>query len=701
MKRFTRSLFILVGSVLFSCKGTELPQPVSLSDLPDNPNHPALPAGKYAVDPAKSHVELAPGAVLMTPEILAKSEILRSEEGYIISDDGYIVECDNKPVLMPFMDMKVPGSVHFAKGGYCIFDSTEDLPSGGVFIITAVQASDDPNYQVIKLEPTANPFKAYSNLDIGSKMFDEEGNPIEDAGLEIDLSEYLSEVTDAEGNPVEFSRNSDGEIVFDGEAVENIMSKAVTRKTFNTPKMGMYYSDKGYESSISAYLTIAMTSAIKIYDGELDYIHYNFRPTLNITSSFSLKSELSWSKTFHLLTLRFLPGIPIAPGVVLTPELNVSATLGIGGEMVFSTSITYKEELGSFGFSYVPAQGFTFQKEEAPQSKQEFNPELGADINGSVYATAGLIFEPAISLYGMFRAGIKVGFTMKFGLGLDYSYGYKLFLQPEISFTPITASLGGVFSKEWKELIPKIEFDPIWERYLFANNVVKRGSFFGESSSYWTPMLAGSMHHGQPYILNEDYIAVPSGVLQSGDVCTDLDGFFTDLYIGKPLLDSWELVAILRTASNTISPLVFYPYEFVAGQAYYNPQKGGWLAREWEQLDAGELCPEEEAVKVRIATVHAGAGVQEIKGITPFVFDRDVTYRCDFVWVNRRTGVEYPHTCSMNGFYFNLATWPHYYYDEVYIGAAEVYGVEDPYSLPPHDPYEISYQYPDLSAWTK
>lgn len=418
--------------------------------------------------------KLALGAILMTPEILRDSKTVNSGKERLINLDGEAVE-----IFVPYYSMILPGNLGIQNGTMLVFEGSEELPSGGVFVVSDVkQPWGDENHLMAELHMTADFAKAFDKMEFGSEMFDAEGNEIEGAGLDLDMGNYLSEIRDAEGNSVPFTRMSDGTIAFSAEDMANVLTKglAKTEKTLTSPPLTVSFGGNHCSATLGATLSVSMQAAARITQGELDFIHCMFHPTMNLEAEFSITDKVGFDREIHLLTLYCVPGIPVAPGVVLMPELDIYGTLGAEANVQLSTKISYKADPGRFGFSYQNGTGFQFRHFEKDPDEEEIHPNMEASLTGTLSAYLGVRAAPSISLYGLLRAGLDVDFKMTLALTAETSstmasgsHATRLALTPSISFVPRTASLGGFFSKKWDLLETSIEWPPIWERFLQPN----------------------------------------------------------------------------------------------------------------------------------------------------------------------------------------------------------------------------------------
>ena len=501
---------------------------------------------------------LADNATLMTPEVLQQIAILSSKWEAVVNSEGGYVYYDKDPIYAPYYSMLIPNDMGLKEGDYLVFEATDDLPSGGVFQITNMETPYvDENHSRIEVHLTTDFAKAFKKLDYGEQLFDSNGEIVEDAGEDIDLASYLSEVRDSWGNSVQYSISEQGQIQFSEDVFQEAITKAISKmdRSISSPKLSMTITDPSQvcEANIGAMLTISMKAGLKVEDGELRWLHFMFNPQIKLSANFAIKGAVSKSKSFHLITLYFIPGIPVAPGVVLTPELEIRGSIGVGGEIVFSTSIEYTYDMGRYGFSYNNGQGFTFHHYESePKPKDDFKPELGASLSGTVYAQGTITAIPSISLFRVLRAGIYVDFSLKFGLTAasetienNIYDTRKLFLTPEIAFSPYVASLGGAFTTKWENLIPKIEFDPLWERYLdpvmdhsTTINLIAPGAdeipyVVAVGESYYKMTLNTQAFFGAMFTMNK--------IVQS------VDGFSFSCKSLKPTLDDWEVCVLVKS----------------------------------------------------------------------------------------------------------------------------------------------------------
>ena len=161
-------------------------------------------------------------------------------------------------------------------------------------------------------------------------------------------------------------------------------------------------------------------------------------------------------------------------------------------------------------------------------------------------------FIPSVSLFRVFRAGLYIDCSLKFGLTsgketIDKNiYDIKkLFLVPEVAFSPYVASLGGFFSSKWENLIPKLEFDPLWERYL--NPVIDYNSGFSlNAPGVNQDNFRYHDESGYYFIACQEGSAFPSLGYWGHGIFHHIDGFNYNCKSLKPTLDDWDVVMLVK-----------------------------------------------------------------------------------------------------------------------------------------------------------
>ena len=425
----------------------------------------------YANVPGISY-ELKPTTQVMTPDKLDMISLISTERSYVVTDDGTnALDADGNPVVLPCLNLRVHKDMNPQVGGYLVFNNpTTDIPQGGVFKIEQCTKMSDGVHYEVKAVPESNFAAPFQSLVIGEPLYDAEGNLNPDAGVDVDISSYIKEIRDGEGNLVS-TRSIPTYDTNTAEALTRSAPKRGTaRHTYTAPPLTLSMDDGDHcTCDVSAQMSLGVRIAVGVIAGELQYIYTTVNPKLKLKTTFGLYGKVEKSKRQHLLTL-YTTGIPIGP-IVVIPEITFDMLGGVGGELKFTASTTFNYDLGTYGLAYNKGQGLTYRHTPTPPEKDEsFSPQLESELTGSLYAFGGIGMKVGLSVYAMCSLGAATDAKLTFGIHNDYlKGGVKLALTPEVAITPYTAVLGGRLSKLWEGLSGKIELDPIWERYIIPN----------------------------------------------------------------------------------------------------------------------------------------------------------------------------------------------------------------------------------------
>ncbi|MCQ2138510.1 MAG: fimbrillin family protein, partial [Bacteroidales bacterium] len=396
---------------------------------------------KLQIPGAKS--VLKPNATVMTADKLELIQITNISNSRIYTDGQYL-EGPSGAVLAPEVTAIVHRDLQPAVGNWLLFDQyTSDMPKGALLKIKSCKQLDPDHFEIWAVSDP-NVAAPFEELVAGTPLYDEAGNELKDGGFEIDASQIES-IVDRYGNPVEFSLDGRGDLVFDAQTTGRLLAtRAAVNHTFTTPSLSKTLEGRGCEMTVGARMSLGMKAALGIVHGEFQYIHMVCKPKIEINASFSIKGEASLDESFHFITLKFTP-IVVAPGFICIPQLEIWGKLGVGGELEFQTSLTYSKDLGSFGLSYNRGDGITVRHSLEPNSSSDVSlpePHIGG-LTGTIYAATGLQLNPGISVYGLLSCGVKCDCTLKFGFISNGTYiGRKFALTPEVALSPFIYSLG-------------------------------------------------------------------------------------------------------------------------------------------------------------------------------------------------------------------------------------------------------------------
>lgn len=567
---------------------------------------------EYVAEGVKT--EFMPGVTLLSGGNLDKVKVLNKE----MWEPGWGL------APMPIYDMMVHKDLKPVEGGMFVLEANDDLPSGGVYEIQQVE-SYGANYSRVRLVPADNPASAYKNLDFGGDIWDEEGNLLENNGLDFDLANYLSGITDSEGNPIPFSvSRSTGEILFSEEATEQLLGietkgLAKTDKSISTPTISKQIGGDNCNLTLGASMTLTMKAAVRIQEGEIQFIHFTVHPVLQLSAKFLLKKEWSESWSKDLITLYFVPGVPIAPGLVMEPKVNFSAGLSVGASIKFSADLTYTYDCGNFGCSYNAGDGFHFRHQEPEQPAAQVAPELDYNLDASLYASVNLGINPALHIWGLMEVGIDTDLSLSFGLYGDMKDGIKLALTPGLKFTPRTAALGGWLTKKWDVLSFSPEFDPIWEGYLFPKGTRGLWKKLKTENVCYTELKTNP--DGSKLI---KCCSIPSFRLaQVLQIPTDVGFSWVADYETENLLLDWDLYLYIFNGTGLniyVSPTYLTFNEFMKEVGYYFTDYSGRFIEIQALRDTGDretddilAVLKDARVSRKIKLCHLGAGEKNEK----------------------------------------------------------------------------------------
>ncbi len=487
--------------------------------------------------PVGTKTEWNEGTILLAPDAMEKIRVVDVYENRVLVDDNGnpCYDVHGYQIYAKRLDLLVHKDLHPAVGKWLVFDHpTEMLPDGGVYKILSCEPQGEEYYSVYA-EVDRNVFAPIKSLTVGDEIFDAEGNVIEGAGIDLDLASHLASIHDEHGNPIPFTIGPSGQVLLSDEdtaellGLEQPATKAKWQGTFSAPKMSFKHSEDHAEVTFGAQLLLGTKFYICVADGSLQSLHFNINPRFELSADFVMKQEVSVDWPFHLITLNFTP-IMIAPGVLISPTMELRGEIGLGGTIQFSSSVKYTYDMGTFGMSYGAGTGFIGRRNVAEPSEMEVTPEVG-DVTGQLYAYGKLTAAPYLSVYGLLGLGLEADFTLKFGIEGSTGAPTRLFLAPELALVPSVATLGGLFTHRFSDFELNVEFKPIWERYLapvveLREPLVPIGQVKHIESYYY--MVGGEKRYRWAQF-GED------------DIATRVDGMSYDLASTVKTLDPWTV----------------------------------------------------------------------------------------------------------------------------------------------------------------
>ncbi len=582
--------------------------------------------------PAGTKTEWNDGAILLTSQTMEKIRVINVYENRELVDENGnpCYDVHGKKIYAKRLELMVHKDLHPAVGNWLVFDHpTEVLPEGGVYKILTCKPVGDEYFEVYA-EVDLNVFAPIKSLTVGDEVFDAEGNVIEGAGIDLDLASHLESIVDENGRPIQFSYGPSGQILLSGEDTADLLgledqpaTKAKWQGTFSAPKLFFKHTENHAEVSFGAQLLLGTKFYICVADGSLQSLHFNVNPRFELSADFVLKEEVSVSVPFHLITLNFTP-IVIAPGVLITPSMELRGEIGLGGSIQFSSSVKYTYDMGTFGMSYGAGTGFIGRRKVAEPKEVEVTPEVG-DVTGQIYAFGKLTAAPYLSVYGLLGLGLEADFSLKFGLEASTGAPTRLFLTPELELVPSVAALGGYFTHRFSDFSLNVEFKPIWERYLapvveLREPLVPTGQVKTIESYYYTVSDEKRYRWSQ---------------FGSHDIATRVDGISYDLASTAKTLDPWTVAidVIELTMDSSVSWRSLYLSPSSRDRARLQP----WSY--WE-IPPEMVLSSKRVGRYEIMDIPAGQFNEKTKsGVgAEGAFASGKVYTWDLVFINKASG---------------------------------------------------------------
>lgn len=428
-----------------------------------------------------------PEAILLDQGKLDKIQILNKTRVELRdSENNPVYDAKGRPLQSYNLELMVHKDLNPVKDGWLVFsEQSEELPQGGVFRITSCTKANDDFYQAAAV-PELNPFAPFKNLQIGKQ--DEE--------VPVNLNGFISEVVDEYGKPIDFRFNEDGQIVFGDDAIRQMTgasTKAVVNKwpsNFSLPGITINAKGDNAEASFSPQMTTSIHTAIGAFDGELQYCVLKITPTLSMQAKFSLKAGLSIGESKYLFGIR-TTGIPIG-GVIVYFDLEVYATVELGGQLTFSTQISCSQNLGTYSISYNKGDGFITKQLQEPTLDGFNSPDPQITGSGEIYAKGGLQLVTSMNVYGLLSIGLSTDFLMKAGITQDADDGIKekgtvFAVGPELEIIPRIAigCLGIKWAHNFEELTMSFNMDPWYETNLIPAGSCSSAPVYTRSREYY------------------------------------------------------------------------------------------------------------------------------------------------------------------------------------------------------------------------
>lgn len=436
---------------------------------------------------------LKPEAQIMTPEKLDKVTVIDANMYYVEYEGERVKTLNGTDLRMPHLDMLMHKDLQPEVGHWLIFDEpTAELPSGGVYKIVTCNKQTEDYYEVVAY-PEPDVAAPFEDMKAGDPLVDDSGNLVEGGGLPIDITSYITSIIDESGKYVDFSISPEGNILLGEDTVAEMMgleTRSIKEVKFTSPRLSLNSKSSHMEVSIGGTLSLNTRIAVRYMQGSLQYMQFTVTPEVQVSLNTVLKAEGNAERSARLYTINVLP-VPVAPGVLVVPQIVLSAKVGVGGALQVSGSFSATQKLGTYSLAYNKGDGNTLRwLRPAIDNPTEFNMDFGG-IEGSLKVYGGIGVSTNITLYGMCGLGLENYLTLNLGTAVNSNGSLKLFLQPEFEVTPSLCFAFG--SKKFEDFTGKAEFDPMWERYIRPKSSATVITRFNWSEYKDIEMVDGSM----------------------------------------------------------------------------------------------------------------------------------------------------------------------------------------------------------------
>ena len=366
---------------------------------------------------------------------------------------------------------------------------------------------------VYAMEEVADGYLFYYNNGDITQAFKELN--IDTEGL--DLGGYVTEVVDAEGNPLPFVR-----------------TKAATQEHFHItlPQVG-WDLPLGFSITPKMDLDIALKLQMIVGDYKISTLNIKVDLDASIGADLELMVEASATKYFKLVSVYFA-AIPVGP-VVLTPSVDIYALVGVDGKIGLAASASTVLHT-SAALHYDELSGLSGDVDASDPQPGETKYSAGPKIEAGLFY--GLGVGPAIGIYtDIIQAGVTLNLKR------------REYISTSINLAQVPSGPDAWIS----ESIINSEFSISW-----LLNAALHLRAFGVTKDVDTPDLTfpyATYKMFPPFEKEYDYI-------QEGDgftIETRVTG--PSMFPGCPGSDTGELVLCVKEQGNALATNMIFPFD--------------------------------------------------------------------------------------------------------------------------------------------
>lgn len=287
--------------------------------------------------------------------------------------------------------------------GHLFYDKStpkKDLPSGKIIINTPTEQLPEGLIAAINdVTETADGYDvSYTALELTQAIKDLE---IEERS--ISLNDHLQKVVD---------RN--------GRTLKQSIKKAAGKESCHIEVSGNDWDlPFGISMTPKMVADIVLKMQMTMADYSISTLNFVVESDISFNSEFTIDVASAELSKDYLICCMYFAAIPVGP-LVITPSIDVYATLGIEGKVCLSAELSYTQGFRA-ELHYDEINGLSGECKEKEVS-EPFKAQFGTKLGGAI--KYGLAIGPSIGIYGQ---------TLKAGLTLNANISEEVEISPYLT----------------------------------------------------------------------------------------------------------------------------------------------------------------------------------------------------------------------------------------------------------------------------